>query len=265
MIFRDLIQNGSRLATENAPALLTAFGAVGTVTTAVLAAKGGFDAADIIRTHHKDLNADWDPDEGDELVVLSKTEMLKLTWLCYLPAAATGVVTVSSIILAHTVSSRRAAVIAAAYALNENKLDEYQDKIKEKFGIKKENDAREEIVQDQVNRHAEGIVFGGIEGKVIIHDEYSGRFFWSTVEEVNKAVNIVNREINQNNSATSSDFYDVLDLAHVTTSDEFGWNSAEALELVWTTCKTPNDGPAAHSFAFLSQPILRPWAAASFH
>jgi hypothetical protein len=263
MIFRDLIKNGSRFATENAPAILTAFGVVGTVTTAVLTGKASFDAAQRLADAEFTKNVK----EGFEAPEPTTFDKVKIVWPCYIPAVFAGATTVGAIIFAHRVSSRRAMAIALAYAASEGRLEEYQDKVKEKFGIKKETEVRDELAADRVNRDAKGIVFGGVEGKVLCHDAYSGRFFWSTIETVNKAVNDVNREILQNDSATISDFYDAIDasgLDHTSLSDEMGWNAAESLSLAWTQVASPNGGPAAHSFDFESRPILRPWNSASF-
>lgn len=266
MIFRDLFQSGVRMANANAPALLTAFGTVGVVTTAVLTGKASYEAAKKIASHESAANAKREA--GADRVALTKTEKVKLVWPLYIGAVSSGAVTCAAVVLAHRVSSRRAAALAAAYALSEGRLEEYQDKVKEKFGIKKEKETRDELAQDRVNRDYDDgqIIFSPTAGKVMIRDDYSGRFFWSTVEKVNQAVNEINREIIQSvtGAQTVSDLYDILELDHVSTSDYFGWNIDTPLEISWSTTTTPDGSTAVHVFEFVNTPIMNPGSNASF-
>lgn len=271
MIFRDLFKTGVRMANDNAPALMTAFGTVGTVTTAVLAAKASFEAADKIRQAKLEA-AEEIAKEGRHVTdetyadLLTKADKFKLVWPLYIGAVSSGVLTCGAIIMAHRVSSRRAAALAAAYALSEGRLEEYQEKVKEKLGIKDEKAARDEIAQDRVTRDVENgtIIFNPLEGKVLVKDEYSGRYFYSTIEDINRAVNEINREILISDSETLSSFYDIIGLEHIATSDYFGWNTNERLEIDWTTCTTPDGKHAVHVFDFVNPPVMNPGSNASF-
>lgn len=266
MIFRDLIDNTTRVATANAPALLTAFGVVGTVTTSILAGKASFEAYEKIALEREEQLDALATREERDAYEMSKTDKIKLVYPLYIPAVVTGTMTVSAIILAHRVSSKRAAVIAAAYALNEGKLEEYQTKVKEKLGIKDEQTVRDEIAQDHINEEYEDgeVIFSPLDGKVLIRDDYSGRFFWSSIEEINKAVNEINMEIITADYETLSNFYRAIGLTPVSTSDYVGWNTRNRLELSWSTCTTPDGKTPVHSFEFVNPPVLEPGANASF-
>lgn len=262
----QMFRAGMRLADKNAPAILTAFGAVGVVTTAVLTGKATFEAAKKIESHESALNAKREAGTGR--VTMTKQQKVVLVWPLYVGAVSSGVLSCGAIVMSHRISSRRAAVLAAAYALNEGKLEEYQDKIKEKFGPAKEKETRDEIAADQVKKDfKEGtVIFSPLDGKMLIHDQYSGRFFWSTKEAVDRAVNEINHEITMSvdSAVTLSDFYDVLELDHISTSDYFGWNTAERCEIDWSTTTTPDGGTPVHSFEFLNPPIMNPKDSASF-
>ena len=254
----NLFRSGLNLMSNNAPVILTAFGAAGVVGTAVLTGKASFLAAHQIRT----LEIKREIDMGTEYVALTKTEKIKVVWPLYISAVSTGALSCGAIVMSHRISSRRAAVLAAAYALNQDKLEEYQDKVKEKFGIKKEKETRDEIAADKVQRSYESkqVIFSQHEGTVLIHDQYSGRFFWGKKEEIERAVNEVNREVlmSINGAQTVSDFYDAIGLEHVSTSDYFGWNAEESLELDWSTTTTPDGNTPVHSFAFVTDPVMNP-------
>lgn len=249
MIFRDLIQTGVRTLNTNAPVILTAFGAVGVTTTAVLAARASFEAARRITIA-----------EIEEGRVFTKQEKVKLVWPLYIGAVSSGVVTTAAVVLSHRVSARRAAALAAAYTMSNDRLEEYQEKIKEKLGVKKEKDARDELTQDRVNRdHKDGaVIFSPLDGKVMIKEDYTGRTFWSSIDEINKAVNEVNAQINKEGSVRVSDFYDTLGLEHVATSDYFGWTHDDRLELEWSTATTPDKQHAIHVFEYVNHPVMNP-------
>lgn len=258
----QLLRTGVNTLSNNAPAILTAFGAVGVVGTAVLAAKASFEASDRIR------RAQREHDLEEKSHPFTTTEKVKLVWPLYIQAVGSGALSCGAIIMSHRISSRRAAVLAAAYAMNEKKLEEYQEKIKEKFGLTKEKDVRDDLVKDRVASEYQDnqVIFHPLEGKVIVRDDYSGRYFWSSVEDVNRAVNEINHEIimSLGGAASVSDFYDMLGLDHVSTSDHFGWNTNERLEIDWSTTTTPDGKTAVHSFEFVNPPVMNPGSNASF-
>lgn len=256
----NLFKAGSRLLNDNAPAILTAFGAVGVVTTAVLTGKASYEAAMRIE------QAQYEENLNEKAHPFTKMEKIQLVWPLYIGAISSGVLSCGAIVMSHRISSRRAAMLAAAYALNEGKLEEYQDKIKEKFGVKKEKDARDELVQDKVNRDftSNEVLLGPNDGKVLMREDYTGRFFWGTVEGVKHAVNEINALINTERSVRLSDFYDLLGIDHVSTSDYFGFTSEERLELEWSTCTTPDGTMAVHSFEYVNHPVMNPEREASF-
>lgn len=262
----QIAKRTERLITDNAPALLTAIGVTGTVTTAYLTGKATFKAAKIIDDEQTMLNVKRAA--GEQQHDLTTGEKAKLVWKEYLPPAGAGALTVGCIIGANYVGTRRTAAIAAALTLSEKAAGEYKEKVLEKFGQNKEREVRDGVAADRVRRDFEGkqVVLVEGTGKVWCHDAYSGRPFQSTVEEIRKAVNEINRQIERRNegSATVSDFYDKIGLSHTSISDEFGWNSDDMLELSWTTVPLGDGLPAAHSYDFETRPILRPWSSQSF-
>lgn len=261
-----LIRTGLNSLTDNGPAILTAFGVVGVVTTAVLTGKASYEACDRVRAATKDLNRD--AKSGDTIKLLSKPEQVKLVAPLYVSAVFAGTLSCGAIVMSHRISSKRAAVLAAAYALNEGKLEEYQDKIKEKFGEKKEKEAREELGQDRVNRdfdHNEVLLDEG-DNKVLIREDYTGRFFWSTIEDVNRAVNEVNLVLigSRDRAVRMADLHKRLGLSPVSLSDCMGWTVDEPLAIEWGTCTTPDGTQAVHTFEYSNRPVMDPEREASF-
>jgi hypothetical protein len=260
--FTLLAAQAKHILNDNAPAILTAFGVVGTVGATVLSAKASFEAAQKIR----DAEFAKKQTEGFENGGLTKADKFKLVWPLYIPAGTTCALSVGSIIMSHRISSRRAAVLAAAYALNQDKLEEYQDKVKEKFGVKKEKEARDEIAQAKVNSAGDaGFYFANpLAGKQWMMEAYTGRPFLSTVEDVNRAVNEVNATIQRERSVRLSDFYDLIGLEHVSLSDYFGFTENEPLEIDWSTTTSPDGNLAVMVFEYVNHPVMNPEREATF-
>ena len=246
---------GTQLLNKNSPAILTAFGAVGVVGTAVLTGKASFEAAKVIA----DAQFKQNMDKGVN-TPLTRPEKIKLVWPLYISAVSSGTLSCGAIVMSHRISSRRAAMLAAAYALNEGKLEEYQEKVKEKFGAKKADEVKNEVHQDRINKtYDEGsVVFSPLDGKVLIREDYTGRFFWSSRDAVEKAVNEVNHEILREGSVRLSEFYDSLGLEHVSVSDHFGFNQNEMLELSWDVGTTPDGNVPVHTFDYVNPPVMNP-------
>lgn len=269
-----LVKTAQKLATDNAPVILTGVGVAGTVATAVLAGKASYKANDILRLQRIERdneqlkNVPVGKANEVEYPSIRGFEAAKIVWKLYIPAAGVGIGTITAIVFANRINTKRLATLAAAYSLSERAHAEYKEKVKEVLGKGKEEKVRDEVAADRVHRDLEkhGIVALGIPGpgQVWLHDAYSGRPVLGTVEGVRKAVNDINRNIQNEDSQTVSDFYDMIGLPHTSVSDEFGWNNAEPLVISWTTVSTGEGLPAAHSFDFETRPVLRPWRNVSF-
>lgn len=236
MTLMGLAKQAEKFAADNSPLILTAIGVTGTISTAVLAHRAGIKAERLAQDHllYKEHG-----------YTISTQERLELTWKLYLPPIVTGVLTVSSIIAANQIGTRRAAAMAAAYAISEKAFTEYKEKVAEKIGQTKEQNVRDEVAQDRINQNpvsSSQIVIAG--GNVLCFEAYTGRYFNSDMESLKKAQNDLNYIINNQNYASLSDFYDLIGLDRTKLSDEVGWNLDELLELQFTTCLAENGLPA---------------------
>lgn len=244
----DAKQKAATLLSENASTLLTAGGVVGTVATAVLAGRAGFKAGTIIREAQGELRVDTD----DEIADLTKIDKVKIVWPHFIPPILVGGFTITSIIFANRMSAQKAAALAAAYGLAERNLTEYKEKVAEKLTGPKKQSVDDEIAQDRVNRTPghENIVV--VEGEVLCFDEPTGRYFRSTMENINRAVNATNAEILNHDHANATFFYEELELPATTWTDEVGWNSDQLLALKFSTVLAPDNKPCiAIDFAVL--------------
>lgn len=240
----DIFKRAGKLITDNSPVLLTAVGVTGTLTTAYLTGRAAFKAARILEENEI---------RNDPLL---PKEKVALTWKLYIPAAASALLTVSAIMCANRVGSRRAAALAVAYSLSERGFEEYKSKIIEKLGAKKEQTFRDEMAQERVDRDPVGnkevIILG--EGSQLCYESYTGRYFLCDMESLRKAMNDINAQVISDSYASLSDLYDLIGLPHTTNSDEVGWNSDKLLELKFSAVISEGGRPCI-SIDFAVAPV----------
>jgi hypothetical protein len=234
MTIRTLIKAAEKLAVDNSPTLFSAVAVTGTITTAFLTGKATFKAAEIIESEmiHQDMQ-----ELGH---VLTTKEKIKLVWPQYIPPAIAVVGTVACIVTANSISASRMAGLAAAYKLSEKQYKEYEDKIKEKLGLKEAEEIRHEINQDEIDRtyrevHGDSVGLGrpslGVGGNTLFYEKWTGRYFWSDMETVKGAMNTLNYRMMTDHYATLSDFYDEIGLKNTQFSGEMGWSIENPVEL----------------------------------
>jgi len=253
-----LLKMAEKLIVDNAPTILTGIGVVGTATTAYLTGKATFKAAKLIEkeSFKTKIQTPAVPGRLPDEDPLSNVEKVKIVWKVYVLPAAVGVGTIAAIFYANRINTKRAAALAAAYAISQDKFSDYKDKVADKLGVKKEQAIKDELAQDQVNKNPPSgdlVIVGN--GTVLCRDEFTGRYFRSSVEAIKRAENEINFEIINSGYATVSDFYERIGLKPTSVSEQFGWNvPTRKLELAWTAIITPDDEPCM-AFDFNAYPL----------
>lgn len=225
---------------NNSTTILTSVGVTGTVATAVLTGKATLKCSHIL---------------DDSVGEFTTKEKFQACWQEYIPACGVGTLTISSIVLANRLSSRKAAALAAAYGISEKAFAEYKDKVVEKLGENKERKVRDEIAQDRVSNapvSKEVIITDG--GEVLCFDIFSGRYFKSTVENIKQGANKVNEDIINHMYASLSSFYDALDIPPNGVSDNVGWKSDNLIEIQFSTVMSPDNRPCV-AIDFVDPPV----------
>ena len=238
-MFSDILAKSQKYIIDNSPTILTALGVVGSVGTAVLAGQASIKAVDVLRAAERDAEIMDEPP-------LSNKEKFILTWQLFIPTAVSGSFTIAAIVGSNAISNRRAAALAAAYSLAEKAIAEYKEKVIEKVGPNKERAIRDEIAQDRVDRNPPSqleIHPNGRPGDVLCYDTYSGRYFYSTMEDIRRAENAVNKTIVNGYYAALTDLYDQLGLDRTKFSDEIGWNTNRLLEIRFSTTMSDDQRP----------------------
>jgi hypothetical protein len=244
---KAIFHAAEKFVTDNTPGILTGFGVAGTVTTAILTAKATVAAVEKFqraKQHQLNYNGRTETPFG---------EVFELVWKDYIPAAVSGVATVTCIVAANHIGTRRTAAIAAAFKLSEQLSEEYKAKVVQTLGLQKEEKVRSELAAERMasNPPSGMIVVAG--SNVLFYDELSGRYFTNEMETVRRAVNEINHKVNNYYHASLSEFYDMIGLTATKFSDEFGWNSDQLLEVQFAA--TIVEGKPAIQLSYNHTPI----------
>lgn len=210
-----VIKSIQKSVTRHSPEILMGIGIAGMVTTTVLAVKATPKALRLLE------EAQRESEDG-----LTGTDKVKVCWKCYIPAAVTGVVSVSCLIGASSVNNRRNAALATAYKLSETALTEYRDKVVETIGEKKEQLVREKVAEEHIKKNpvSKNEVLITQKGETLCYDSISGRYFKSDIDKIKKTVNDLNRRMLNDMYISLNEFYYELDLDGIGVGDDLGWN-----------------------------------------
>ena len=211
----DIFKSVKTSVKKHSPEILTGIGIGGMVTSTVLAVKATPKALRMIEQEEQD--------RGEQL---TKTEVIKTTWKCYIPSAVIGTVSIGCLIGASSVNTRRNAALATAYKISETALTEYREKVVETIGEKKEKTVRESIAKDKIDKNPvsknEVVITG--KGETLCYDSISGRYFKSDIEKLKRAVNDLNRLMRDELYISLNEFYYEIGLDGIGIGDTLGWN-----------------------------------------
>jgi len=227
MSLNSILKRVERTVQSNSPAILAGIGVSGTISTAYLAAKAGYEIGG------------W----NYQFQELPKKEKIKACWKKYIPAGISGAITIGCVVSATRIGHKRAAAAYSLLTVAERSFTEYKEKVVEQLGEKKEQAIRDEIAQDRVNNNPPKDVIVMGTGNVLCQETHTGRYFNCDMETLRKAENKINHQLISQNEANLNDFYYLVGLEPTSFSSVTGWNVDRQLELRFSTALTPDGRP----------------------
>lgn len=228
------------------PEILMGVGISGMVITTVMAVRATPKALDLMEGKKEEL-------EKEELTPI---ETVKATWICYIPAAVTGTISVACLIGAGSVNMRRRAALVTAYTLSESALKEYQEKVVEAIGEKKEQAIRDEIVKDKIDKNpvSRHEVIITEKGNTLCYDTVSGRYFKSDRDKIDRIINDLNRRMRDEMYISLNDFYYEIGLSGIGLGDLLGWNIDNGYIELHFSYQGAEDGTPCMAIDYLVEP-----------
>lgn len=235
----DILKSVQTAMKKHSPEILTGIGIAGMITSTVMAVKATPKALRLLDEYKSERGY---PEETEKI---SPVEVVKTTWLCYIPSVIISSVSVMCLIGASSTNLRRNAALATAYTLSETTLKEYQEKVVETIGEKKERTIREEVAKDKlVKDPVREVILTEKGGNTICYDAISGRYFKSDRDKIGRAMNELNRRMRDELYVTLNDFYYEIGLDPTALGDDLGWNIDKGyLDLAFSSHLDANGTP----------------------
>lgn len=229
------IKSAERVLTKYSPGILTGIGIAGMIGATFMAVKATPKALYLIEAKK----------EESEVEELTPVETIKTCWKCYIPATLTTVVSAACLIGASTVSAKRNAALATAYSISEAALREYQEKVVEVIGEKKEKAVRDAVAKDQIERDPvtkSEVVIIDSNSNTLCYEPLSGRYFKSTIDKIKKAEIKLDRQMIQEMYVSLNDFYWEIGLDGTDLGDQMGWNLSKGYMDLSFSSQLADDG-----------------------
>lgn len=228
-----------KFADRNTPHILTAASLFGLFETGVQAFKAGPKVKEIVEFRSDRMKeietSDWtDNVKKEERWYCNKTSAKQLV-LALSPTFLTGAATSACIIGSDHVSAKRIATVSAAYTIADTALKEYKEKVVEVVGDKKARSIGEQITKDRVNKTQPPedvskipVISSG--QTVLCKDVYSGRYFYSTAQKIERAVLKLSSECITDMWISLNDLYYELGLEQIPMGNDLGWNADDMVQ-----------------------------------
>lgn len=262
-MIRAGIQTVTKALQKNAPAIAAGIGVASIFTTAVLAIKSTPEAHAVTEDGKAALEEARevysDPEEYKQECKQIRKTMAKQYVKLYWPAAASAAIGTASIIFSHRVSTKRNMALASAYAIT---LSEYREFRKQAREMKLISPEKEHQIKDNINKKRiiesknEPILGVSGSGRELFFDSWSGQKFYSTVNEVTKAVNEFNFELNREMDKPINDLYYKLGIRQVPAGDLYYDCDHGPIEVSFGSVFIEEDGKSYITMDFDREPRL---------
>ena len=240
MSIKSLLKTAGGILQKNSPYILTGLGCAGVVSTAVMTGRAAFKAKETIYEHESD---DWGFKDRLDYLDRPWKQRIVWTWKYFIPPLIMGSASVACIIGAQSVSTKRTAALASLYTLTDQTLKDYQEKVVETIGERKEQKIKDDIVQDKLLEQpiTKQNLIRTSYGDTICFDVHSGRYFTHDMEVLRRIQNDFNQELINVMWMSLNDLYYLMGLEGIKLGDELGWTCDELLEFHFTS-KLTDDG-----------------------
>lgn len=230
---RGAINIVREFAEKHSPELLTGIGISGMIVTTVLAIKATPKAIHLLEMEKECRIEAMTQHTPDNKVLsfpnpepLTKIEIVKTVYKCYVPMVITGTLSVACLIGASSVHIRRNTALATAYSLSESALKLYRDKVIETVGEKKEQTIRDSVAKERLDKkpvQTQNVILTN-KGNTLCFDVFSGRYFRSDIEKLKQTVNELNRRMLEDTYLSLNDLYYEIGLENIPIGDDIGWD-----------------------------------------
>ena len=238
-----LIEKGTKFVDEHQREIMLGSAIAGTILTAVASWKAGIKADKILAEQREKMDTLKSDFEAEDVTEMTEEEFgdkkkeitietVKRMAPVVAPVALSATGTIVSVIGGYKVASKQIATLSALYSMAKESLGDYQDKAKEMLGDKKAGELHDKVKEGKIldNPPTEGdTIINTGKGTTLCLDDWSGRYFYSSPEEVRKAFNIINKRMMDEYYISLNELYEELGLPDIKLGEDIGFNVDDGL------------------------------------
>lgn len=208
----------------------------------------GIGASAALSVHADRKMHEWDIDEFKRL---TKEQRIKIYAKIYAPPAIAILATGACVLGAHSISVKRESSLLLAYEGTRQAYDRYRASVQDRLGPEEKEIAKDAATKMEPYPHNAALVYG--EGDVLFYDAYSGRYFKSTVNKIDRVVNELNYTLLREMCVSLNEFYAGIGLDGISLGDQLGWNEQRQIEVHYGA-KVSEEGKAVVIVDFVVEP-----------
>ena len=195
----------------------------------------------------------------------NKKEEAKLYVRSFWPAAIFFAGSTACSIFSHKMSADKIAGLIAAAVATEERFRSYRSMVREEVGEEKEKDIYAKVVDENWNCMPDfPHKVEDYDDHSVFYDEYSERYFVSSVEKVQQAIYHLNRTLTKRGWVILNEFYEMLDIGDIPKGDEQGWSDCDFLDNygmapwidIYSTVKENEDGTKYFVLSYDIEPTV---------
>ena len=176
---------------------------------------------------------------------ISKKEKILLYAKAQIPTILMGVGTMACILGSNGMNQKAQMGLISAYGLINESYKDYRNKVIEKHGIDNHRQILDEIAVEKAeppyvsanaflsNTSINDKKLSAVQPKQLFYDEYSGRYFESTLVNVLEAEYHINRNFCLGKVVTANEWYELLGIEQTIEGNEVAWYLGTEDELFW--------------------------------
>lgn len=151
---------------------------------------------------------------------MTRIEKIKKTWKCYIPSSIVATSTILCIIYSDKVTMNEKIALLNTLSMVQGKYKDLRESVDNVCNV----DTTEEIVKKTVKGKVPKDLYIERTGEKIFYEEYTCKFFSSTIDKVLKAEYLFNKQLSIVGHASLNDFYKLLDIPKTEAGEILGWS-----------------------------------------
>lgn len=234
---------------KHSPEILTAIGIVGFITAGIKAVKNTPKALEKIKEAEESVEVE-EP--------LTNTEKVKLCWKFYIVPIIITIISIICILLAKKVTDGRMAALVTACKFSEETAERFIESTREVAGDKTVAKIEDKIAEKDISQKkvVDDEIYQTKGGDSLYYECYSGRYFRSSRDFIDKANNKFNAGLLDYDTMTINDWLECLDLPYIDneSTGDLGWRVDDVRnkcggnmpKVVYSTHMASNGEPCSH-------------------